>query len=76
MGDPGQSRLLLRLQTNILTLIPTPTPVAKKVMTPTPVPTLVIKKFFSSDSDSKLSKIGVDSRYDSDSGVGIAHLCT
>ena len=34
----------LRLQTNILTPILTPTPVAKKIMTPTPVPTLVAKK--------------------------------
>ena len=36
MGDSGQS-LRLRLQSNILTPIPTPTPVATKLTTPTPV---------------------------------------
>ncbi len=44
MGDSGQSWLRLRLQTNILTRIPTPTPVAKKLMTLTPAPTPVAKK--------------------------------
>ena len=42
MGDSGQSRL--RLQTNILTLIPAPTPVARKVTTPTSAPTPVARK--------------------------------
>ena len=47
MGDSGQCRLRLQLQTNILTLIPTP--IVKKCMIPTPTP--VAKKFMTPTPD-------------------------